>query len=102
VSYAGRASLLRGRARSSPPQFGHKASNADAHDGQNVHSKLQMNALDAGLRSAEQRSHDGFMCSASRIFLRQCGVSLARAATVRGGRSSRSTVIATSSIAIER
>jgi hypothetical protein len=59
-----RASLAagrRGRAPSSPPQFGHTpASTPSAHDAQNVHSNEQIRAsAEPGGRSRSQHSQFG-------------------------------------------
>ena len=47
----------RGRATSSPPQFGHRASSASPQSLQNVHSKLQIRAGPSGVSALPQRSH---------------------------------------------
>ena len=48
-----------GRETSSPPQFGQVASIVAEHDGQNVHSKLQIRASPSGGSGAAHRSHSG-------------------------------------------
>src|SRR5688572_3112179 len=55
----------RGRATSSPPQFGHLPfSTVVTHDAQNVHSNEQMSAsLDSGGRSLSQHSQFGRNCN---------------------------------------
>ena len=55
----------RGRATSSPPQFGHlPPSTPSLHERQNVHSKEQMNASpESGGRSRLQHSQFGRSCS---------------------------------------
>jgi hypothetical protein len=56
---AGAHVVRRGRRTSSPEQLGHVARSASVHAGQNVHSKLQMNASPSGWSGAPQRSHTG-------------------------------------------
>ena len=47
----------RGRATSSPPQFGQRCDISDPHAVQNVHSKLQITASPASARVVLHRSH---------------------------------------------
>jgi hypothetical protein len=63
--FASFAAGRRGRATSSPPQFGHlPRSTPSVHERQNVHSKEQMNAsVDSGGRSRLQHSQLGRSCS---------------------------------------
>ncbi len=62
---AGHDAARRGRATSSPPQFGQTASIASAHATQNVHSNLQMRASPPGESAVVQRSHSVRISSAN-------------------------------------
>jgi hypothetical protein len=56
--------FLRGRATSSPPQFGHTLPIDVAHDSQNVHSYVQMNARPVSGVAAWQLSHSARISNA--------------------------------------
>jgi len=54
----------RGRATSSPPQFGQRRFIASAQAAQKVHSKLQIKASPSIASPSSQRSQAGFICNA--------------------------------------
>jgi hypothetical protein len=63
--FASFAAGRRGRATSSPPQFGHTPfSTVSVQPAQNVHSKVQMRASgESGGKSLSQHSQPGLICS---------------------------------------
>src|SRR3954471_12362644 len=56
----------RGRATSSPPQFGQTPSISSVHETQKVHSNVQMRASPSGDSAVPQRSHSVRISSAIR------------------------------------